>query len=250
MLNTLNIDDGWSIEPTTTRCDICFEDLSQFQQFTTCDSNENYCKSCLKKWTETAKVTALLGSSFTPRRCHGSNPIVDSNISASNVDDPTLQNAQEYTRPCPGCTSYVEKTQRCPLIEFLCGHRFCHACGAARGVRGCDDTNHLIVVNVNFRFRENNGFTDGSEHRRTCSALHIERSICKILKQQKERRATQEKTDAALQKSRDIYEKGYLIRKKEAIARDIIRDNERMARLVSIQTSNKQPQTHMRSRPS
>mmetsp|Transcript_47354 Transcript_47354/g.115571 ORF Transcript_47354/g.115571 Transcript_47354/m.115571 type:complete len:278 (-) Transcript_47354:635-1468(-) len=243
---------------TTTWCGICLEDIPLSSHFhSSCGCTETGCKSCLRKWIETEEkagvdvpscpfcrdslqkdsgtVADLLGRSFKPRECNYSNPARSDNYATENDDDLTQQYLEASTRSCPACGSRISKTEdTCDLLECVCGYRFCYACGAPGAACSCDGPNHIFERNVNFQFRRVNGNTEEyNEYRDTTWALSKERSIYHILRRQKERREEFGRLENAFQKSNDVVVRRHFTRKKEAIQREITRDDDRLAKLAA-----------------
>eukprot|EP01083_Nonionella_stella_P104553 299830_1 len=145
----------------TSTCPLCCEENLSASGVILSACQHRSCKSCLTKWIEREEASGqatpptcpfcratvakkdifkILGRPFKPRGAHTNAP----NGNGDEVDELTLHWINDYTVPCRGCGSRIEKESGCDLIECLCGYRFCYGCGVAGGMCGCNPNHDFL----------------------------------------------------------------------------------------------------------
>ena len=121
-------------------------------------------------------VQAILGRPFQPRETEMADD--------EEMDELTLQWLNEHTMPCRGCGSRIEKESGCPLIECLCGYRFCFSCGVAGGQ--CDCSPEHIFENDDEELNDTDNF-DASALLRDENG-HVDLGLCILRREVQDKR--------------------------------------------------------------
>lgn len=136
-------------------CTICCEDVPTNAMCLLSICSHEVCSKCMKK-----VIQASIGSFCQPACPFCRTTLVREDISAIHrregptentsastpppqedaIDDHTQSWLQEHTRPCPSCSTRIERTNEHSEMRCWCGCTFCYTCGSQEGHCQCYDS--------------------------------------------------------------------------------------------------------------
>ena len=123
-------------------CLVCYQ-KKNFTEFIQCDNHHHTCNSCLVSWyqqdsskigicpecrqTMEIKHLDLKHIEVKVKQDGLSMPIIP--IITNPLDHLTQDWLNRFTKPCPNCGIYIEKSTGCNSMICRCGVEFCYKCG-------------------------------------------------------------------------------------------------------------------------